>query len=497
MIRNDYSRQNEIEVVTIDQLVPEDHILRKVDRCFDFEFVRKRMEPLYCKDKGRPALDPVVLFKMMFIGYMFGIRSERQLIREIEVNFAYRWFLGMTLSEKVPDHSTISQNRRRRFDGNDVFRLIFDDIVLMAYEKGLIEGKTLFTDSTHIKANANKKKYTRQIVQKATSSYLEELEAAVQEDREEHDKPPLPPKKENNSGSEKEIKVSKTDADSGYMARTGKPEGFFYLEHRTTDGKHNMITDSYTTPGNIQDHQVYMDRLTFQINQFGFPVQMVGLDAGYHTAHICHRLVKMNIFAVISYRKLGGKKGLLRKRYFTYDTEHDHYICPEGAILRYQRTNRNGLRDYVSDPVQCSKCPYLMSCTTSKKHQKVIQRHIWEDSIEQVKANRKTELGEHIKQRRSETIERSFADSKELHGLRYARFRGLERVQNQCLMAAIVQNIKKMIHLGWGKSDHYGYDLFSVILAFLQVIYSAYMTIGRNTKQVILTDRFSQVFPVL
>ena len=85
---------------------------------------------MYCKDNGRPAIDPVVLFKMLFIGYLYGIRSERQLEKEIQVNVAYRWFLGLSLTDEVPDHSTISQNRRRRFKGTDIFQKVFDEIVL-------------------------------------------------------------------------------------------------------------------------------------------------------------------------------------------------------------------------------------------------------------------------------------------------------------------------------------------------------------------------------
>jgi len=102
------------------------------------------MEPLYCLTNGRPAIDTVILFKMLFIGYFFGIRSERQLIKEIQVNVAYRWFLGYGLQSKILHSSTISQNRRRRFNGSDVFREMFDDVVLLALKKGYIEGKTLF-----------------------------------------------------------------------------------------------------------------------------------------------------------------------------------------------------------------------------------------------------------------------------------------------------------------------------------------------------------------
>ena len=448
MIKNDYTKPTHYEFVTIEQLVPQDHLLRMIEDNFDFSFVRQRMEPLYSKTNGRPAIDPVVLFKMLFIGYLYGIRSERQLEKEVQVNNAYRWFLNLSLTDKVPHHSTISKNRKRRFNGTDVFRQMFDDVVRYAYDHDYIDGKTLFTDSTHVKANANKKKFTRELVQKNTQSYFDELEQAVNEDRIAHGKKPLAPKEEpvDEAMKEmKEIKVSTTDPDSGYMARDNKPEGFHYLDHRTCDGKYNLISDVYVTPGNINDSTVYLDRLNHQIDHFGFRVESVGLDSGYHIPHILKSLIEKDIYAVVSYRKPGGAKGIFRKSKFKFDAQNNQYICIKGHVLKYQTTGREGYRNYVSDPAVCKVCPLLSQCTHSKNHKKIVQRHVWEEYAEQVKLNRKSERGDYLKKRRSETIERSFADAKQLHGYRYAKFRGRENFESQALMTAIAQNIKKMV----------------------------------------------------
>lgn len=447
MLKNEYIKQTEFETVTIEQLVPQDHLLRKIEENFDFSFVRQRMEPLYCKKNGRPAIDPVLLFKMLFIGYVNGIRSERQLEKEIQVNVAYRWFLNLNLTDRVPDHSTISQNRRRRFQGSDVFRQMFDDVVLYAYEHEYIEGKILYTDSTHLKANANKKKFIREMVSENTKVYLKELDKAVEADREAHGKKPLSPRATPEEEPQKEIKVSKTDPDSGYLARKNKPEGFHYLDHRTCDNKYNLITDVHITPGSVNDSTVYLDRLEHQSERFGFEVKAVGLDSGYHTHYICKTLDEKEIMAVIAYRKPGGQKGLYRRSKFSYNVVQDCYVCPEGQILKYRTTGRSGARSYVSDPSVCCNCPHLSDCTTSKNHQKIIERHVWEHYAEKIKENRKTEQGEYIRRRRSETIERSFADAKELHGYRYARFRGKEKVEAQALMTAIVQNVIKMVRI--------------------------------------------------
>ncbi|GFR36666.1 hypothetical protein TCEA9_24780 [Thermobrachium celere] len=191
MINEIKSKQQKLEMVYIENLVPQDHILRKIDKYIDFSFIRELTKDLYCHDNGRPAVDPVVLFKMLFIGYLFGIRSERQLVKDIEVNVAYRWFLGFSLTDKIPDHSTISQNRRRRFKDTDIAQKIFDNIVLQAISHGLVEGKVLYTDSTHLKANANKRKFIEKEVEKSTKEYMLELDKAIDEDRIAHGKKPL------------------------------------------------------------------------------------------------------------------------------------------------------------------------------------------------------------------------------------------------------------------------------------------------------------------
>jgi len=446
-----------MEFICIEQLVPADHLLRKIDRYIDFSFIREKTRPLYCADNGRPSLDPVVLFKMLFIGYFYGIRSERQLVKDIEVNVAYRWFLGMTLTEKVPHYSTISQNRRRRFNQSNICQEIFDEIVFQAMKKNLVEGKFLFTDSTHLKANANKKKFKREQVSKSTLAYIEALEAAVDEDRKDHGKKPLKPKDPDDAGKEedtKETRISTTDPESGFMVREGKPEGFFYLDHVTVDGALNLITDVHVTPGNVHDSVPYVERLERQIDQFGFEVEGVALDAGYLSIPICKALQDKDIFAVIAHRRFHPTRGLFPKWQFTYDPENDCYYCPQNERLIYKTTNRHGHREYKSDPKICAGCSRLKECTRSKNHTKLITRHIWEDSKDWVRENRLSPEGKELYSRRKETIERSFADAKELHGLRYARYRGRKKVLDQCLLTAAVMNMKKIANYLWRRDGN-------------------------------------------
>ena len=445
MLREAGVQQQEMELVTIESLVPADHLLRRIDTVIDLEFIRERVRHLYCPDNGRPALDPVVLFKLLLIGYLFGIRSERQLMREVQVNAAYRWFLRLKLTDKVADASTLSQNRRRRFRDSGVYQQIFDEIVELACRHGLVTGKVLYTDSTHLKANANQHKFDVVRVEVKPLEYLQQLEAAVEEDRAAHGKRELKAKAA--EPAKKEIKVSRSDADAGYMVREGKPKGFFYLDHRTVDGQHAIITDSHVTPANVHDSVPYLQRLDRQRERFAFQVQAVGLDAGYATAAIAKGLEERAIYGVIGYRTSNHAEGLFRKRQFRYDEAQDAYVCPAGQWLIYRTTNREGYRQYHSDAARCRECPLRQQCTRSRNCTKVVTRHVWQRCKDQVEAHRLEPRGKCIYKRRKETVERSFADAKQLHGHRYARMRGLAKVQEQSLLAAVAQNIKKIARL--------------------------------------------------
>jgi transposase len=451
MLREHDNKQIGMEFVCIEELVPKDHLLRKIDRVIDFDFIRDKVKDLYCADNGRPAVDPVVLFKMLFLGYLFGVRSERQLVREIQVNVAYRWFIGYGLRDKIPDASTFSQNRRRRFTESTVYQEIFDEIVLQAMGKKWINGRVLYTDSTHLKASANKNKFRKAQVEASTRSYLEELEATITADRKSHGKKPL--KKKEFVVETREVKQSTTDPDSGYMVREGKPKGFFYLDHRTTCGQHNLITDTHITAANVHDSIPYLERLDRQRERFSFSTEAVGLDAGYMSAPLCKGLEDRELYGVIGYRRPTHIKGRLPKRAYVYDPQQDIYLCPGGQQLSYRTTNRDGYREYRSNPELCRNCLWLGQCTSNAQQVKTVTRHVWEDERERVDAHRLTREGKALYKRRKETIERSFADAKQLHGHRYIRMRGLLRAQEQCLLSAACQNMKKMARL-FAKEDH-------------------------------------------
>lgn len=136
MMTNSENKQIKFHMITIENLVPENHFLRKLNRLADFSFIREETKAFYCHNNGRPCIDPVVLVKYLLIGFLYGIESERRLEQEIQVNMAYRWFLGLDLDERVPDHSTLSQNRRRRFRSKELYQLCFCRLSANAWKRG-------------------------------------------------------------------------------------------------------------------------------------------------------------------------------------------------------------------------------------------------------------------------------------------------------------------------------------------------------------------------
>ena len=490
MLREKDSNQGRLELVNIEDLIPADHLLRKIDKYIDFSFINDICRPYYCLDNGRPAIEPVIMFKMLFIGYLYGIRSETRLVEEVKVNMAYRWFLGYGITDKIPDASVIWQNRVRRFNGTDIPRRIFDEILRQAIAHGLVDGKILYTDSTHLKASANKNKFVEAEVKKESQDYIDDLNKAINEDRAAHGKKPLKfekdepvkPADEDNedyfdddkgdtggTGETKKIKQSTTDPESGYMHRDGKPLGFFYLDHRTVDSNYNIITDTYVTPGNVNDVKPYLERLKYQIEKFNFRPFAVGLDAGYNTSPICKYLHDMGIDAAMGYRRGCQQKGKYGKYKFVYLKEWDVYVCPERNYLEYVTTDRNGYREYKCKDGRCANCSRREECLTEKQKTKSLRRHVWEEFKDEAYDFTHSDIGKKIYSRRKETIERSFAESKELHGQRYCRMRGLAKVEEQCLLTAAVQNMKKIATV----LHRLGAPVFEKLLTvFQQLIYA-------------------------
>lgn len=427
----------------IDEYVPEDHILRLIDKHVSFDFIRKRVKHLY-SHTGQPAVDPVVLIKMLLIGYLFNIKSERQLVKEIQVNLAYRWFINYDIDETIPDHSTISQTRKRKFKDSTIFQELFDEIVNQCKALGLIRGETIITDSTHIKANASFDSLVE--VVKSTDEYLKELELNAQENKSENN---IKNEKDKGKRYSNDTHRSKTDPDSRLMGRRGKPGGLHYLEHRSIDLS-GYITDVHVTPSNIQDNDPYMARIRRQKWTFKFPLRNAVADRSYGIGYIYKELTEMGINAYIAqYTRQDKREGMFDHDDFIYLEDDDCYICPnEKRLTRRGNKPKDDLCFvYHAGKKECNNsCPYRGRCTTSQSDRpRCLKRHIYQDYIDDQISKRGNQEWKRFMNKRKTLIEGSFADAKNNHGLSRARMRGLTKVQEQSLMTAVVQNIKKMI----------------------------------------------------
>lgn len=441
---NKSDKRNQVEIISIDQLVPKDHLVRKLDACIDFSFIYDLVKDMYSTETGRPSIDPVVLFKIVFIQYIFGIKSMRQTITEIETNVAYRWFLGYGLHDKIPHFTTFGKNYVRRFKDTDVFEKIFMRILEQAIDAGFIDTDAVFIDSTHVKANANKKKHNKVKLEKKMRSYQELLDKEINEDREIHGKKPLDMSKKKEY---KEVKISKTDPDSGMLYKSEKEKCYAYSFHTACD-KNGFILGIDVTAANVHDSAMFKTILDKVKRNLGKP-KYVAVDAGYKIPYIAKLLIDQEIRPVMPYTRPRGKKEFFRKHEYVYDEYYDCYICPNNQILKYSTTNRDGYREYKSDPKICINCPDINKCTNSKNHTKVVTRHIWENYMEEVEHLRHTSINKEIYEMRKETIERVFADMKEKHGMRWTTLRGLKKVKAQAMLIAACMNLKKIANWMW------------------------------------------------
>ena len=445
MTKNQNVERDQIEMITIDELVPQDHLVRKLEATIDFSFIYPLVEPLY-STFGRPSIDPVVLFKMTFVQYVFGIRSMRQTIKEIETNVAYRWFLGFGFHTEVPHFSTFGKNYVRRFQDSDIFEQIFYRILKEIADKGLLSADHVFIDSTHVKACANKRKFEKKMVRKETRAYEAKLQEELNLDRIDHGKKPFPPEKFEKEET-KEIKESTTDPESGYYVKDERTKQFAYSFHAAAD-RYGFILGTIVTPGNVHDSHMLQPLVEKVMEKVKKPLA-VAADAAYKTPAITKFLFENDIKPALPYTRPKTKEGLMRKHEYVYDEYYDCYLCPQGQILSYATTTKEGKRQYKSDPTQCAKCPLLAQCTSSKDHRKIIERHIWADYVEEADHLRHQNEIKQIYARRKETIERVFADAKEKHGMRWTTLRGIKKLSMQAMLTFAAMNLKKLANWTW------------------------------------------------
>ncbi len=452
MTQNADKKREQIQMFCMDDMVPQDHLLRIIDKAINWDFIYDLVEDKYCSDNGRPSIDPVMLIKLVLIQYLYGIKSMRQTVKDIEVNVAYRWFLGLDMFDSVPHFSTFGKNYTRRFKDTDLFEQIFSHILEQCYKFKLVDPTEVFVDATHVKARANNKKMQKRIAHEEALFYEEMLKKEINEDREAHGKKPLkestdkdsdddnPPSSGTGGKKEKEIKTSTSDPDSGWFHK-GEHKSVFAYAVETACDKYGWVLGYTVHPGNLNDSRTFKS-LYDKIKDIG--IERLIADAGYKTPAIAKLLIDAGIQPVFPYKRPSTKEGFFKKYEYAYDEYYDCYICPNNQVLPYRTTNREGYREYKSRGEICAACPYLSQCTESKDHVKLVTRHVWEPYMEICEDIRQTIGMADLYKQRKETIERLFGTAKENHGFRYTQMFGKARMEMKAGLTFTCLNLKKL-----------------------------------------------------
>lgn len=445
MQRNIDKNRQTMRVISIDDLVPKDHLLRLIDKAINFDFIYDLVEDKYSHDNGRPSIDPIMLIKIPLLQYLFGIKSMRQTVKEIDVNMAYKWFLGLEIDDPAPHFTTFGKNYSRRFKNTDLFEQIFEQILAQCFKYDFVDPTVTFVDATHIKASANKRKAVKHTAKKEALFYQESLIKEVEGDRKSHGKKPLKDKKkdddnDSSGGMTKQIALSEIDPESGMFHKGEHKKEFAYVSQTACD-INGWILGFTIHPGNEHDSRTF-PAIYEKIKALG--ATTIVADAGYKTPALAKLMIDDGIIPVLPYKRPMTKKGFFRKYEYAYDEYYDCYICPNNEILKYSTTNREGYREYKSNGKVCIGCPYLSQCTLSQNHVKVVIRHVWEEYMEKCEDIRHDRMYKEIYKHRKETIERVFGTAKEHHGMRYTTCRGKAQMRMKVGLTFACMNMKKL-----------------------------------------------------
>jgi len=436
--------------VKMEDIVPENHLLRLVDKHIDLSFIKDKVKHLY-SHTGRPSIDPEVLLRMLLIGYLYGITSERRLCEEVKMHIGYRWFIGLSLEDKVPDHSTFSKNRHERFSENDVFQKIFDEIVMQCIKKGLLTGNHLTVDSTYIKADASFKSLEPIVVDMNSKEYIETLEKDNSIEDKQEDKPWEPGEDYPHRGQKISNKThrSKTDPDARIARKSFQAATNLY--HAATyimdNGSRVIIGADVGRPDLRTDSEKALEQIRKIKWKYKIRPDSLGADKGYATGEFINNLINEDIqphIPILDYQR-HNHKGIYGREEFKYDKIRDIFICPEGKELRYWGIHRRSRQHvYRARTKDCKICQKKEDCTKDKARS--VGYHIYEASINKARQLNKTKEYR-ISQRMRKRIEELFGEAKEFMGMRKAKFRMLKFVKEQILMTAAAQNIKRMVKL--------------------------------------------------
>jgi transposase len=420
---------------SLERLVPENNILRRLNKLLDLSFVEVMTRGLYGYN-GNKSVDPVVVVKILLLGYLNNIRHVRELMRQISDRMSFRWFLGYDIDEPIPDHSAISKNLKRF--GPELFRELFERTVQQCIHSGLVGSKLIHIDSTTVKADASESSVQPIYDDDAFQPDLapqEYWDALTEEAKQTHP-------------NVNERMASTTDPDAAIISRDGNNRMLAYKDHRAVDDQRGVILATLATSAAVTDEGQLMPVVQEVIFRQGVVPEAVAADTIYGKTDNYRDLTNMGIIPYISRQRAAHKKGQLGKEHFIYLPDLDCYRCPTGQLLKPQSERRTRTRLFRASGPACASCDLRSQCVRGKGP-RAVHRHADEHYAERALANRDTPAFQEALKRRMTVIEGSFAEAKLYRAHARARWRGQAKMQIQCYLVAAAQNLKKLLTYAW------------------------------------------------
>jgi transposase len=438
----------------LDEVVPPDHVVRRIDAVVDLSWVHKELAPYY-SHTGRPSIDPVLMIRMLLVGYIFAIRSERQICSELQVNLAYRWFCKLNIEDGIPDHSVFCRARHERFRESNALRRVFEGVVATCIAAGLVGGEAFSVDASLIKADVDKTKRVpgdQPIVwpkAEETSRAVREYLAVLDTAHNNEEKGDSDSGNSRGGGSRRKPpkEVSLTDPQAAWVARPGVDPLFAYDANYLIDNKVGIILDAEGTRTNrtveIAVAQTMVERVK---RRFGLRPQRLAGDTAYGAVKLLKWLIDHKIAPHIPvWDNSARRDGTFSRADFAFDAERNIYVCPGGkALTSTGNIDQGHIVYYRASKRDCSACLLKPKCTTAVARK--ITRDVDEDIRDHVRALARTEAFQQSRCERKK-VEMRFAHMKRILRLDRLRLRGLNGARDEVLLTATAQNLKRLVKL--------------------------------------------------
>lgn len=417
--------------------VPADNLYRKIMELVDFQFLYKRTEQYYGKE-GQASIDPIVFFKLMLVGYLENLCSDRKIIQTGSMRMDVLLFLGYDIDEPLPWHSTLS--RTRQLYGEDVFQELFKQVLKQCIDRGMVSGRRQAVDSVLIKANASMDSLLEREILDDVATYSNEL------NDNQDNVIPFKPAKEKRKGCNNKSHYSPTDSDARIATKPGKPVHLNYLGQLSVDTAGHVITHAQVFHADKKDSQCLQEvvnKTVKNLSESSLEVEQVLADGNYSSSEALESLEASNIIAYIP------NSGLYKssREGFAYDAEHDRYTCANGKHLLFKgfKKHHGTSRQYRSSSNDCKECPMKINCIGSKAKFKSITNIVSKPAFDRMDKRMRSSYGIKMRKLRQSTVEPVIGTLVNFLGLKRVNTKGLSSATKCMAMAALAYNLKKLV----------------------------------------------------